>query len=152
MVFETAPAVATSAPPANALLAVLKRRWPTVAGVLLALAFAAPEVSWIGVTVLIGAAVAYPAFGLYRGHLHGRTVLLVQSAAFVAFVGLAVVILLVDVTLGSYLLAAGFLAHGIWDFAHHRADRMVPRWYAEFCAVIDVLIALFLVLGAVTSG
>ncbi|MFB8275775.1 hypothetical protein [Nocardia colli] len=149
MVFESATAAPVS--PDNALLAVVKRRWPTLLGLATVLVFAvaAPDASWIGVLVLILAALAYPAFGLYRRHLHGRTVLLVQAAALVGFIGLAAALLLVDGTAGQLVLAAGFLAHAVWDFAHHRADLMVPRWYAEFCAVVDVLVAAALVLGVV---
>ncbi|WP_157107700.1 hypothetical protein [Nocardia amikacinitolerans] len=32
------------------------------------------------------------------------------------------------------------IGHGLWDFAHHRANRAVARSFAEFCAVVDVLI------------
>ena len=39
------------------------------------------------------------------------------------------------------MLAAGWLAHAAWDVAHHRADRVVPRWYAELCMVCDLIIA-----------
>jgi hypothetical protein len=43
-----------------------------------------------------------------------------------------------------YVLAAGWLAHAAWDVVHHRADRVVPRWYAETCMVADVLLAVVL--------
>lgn len=149
MAFESTTAAAAPASSDNAVLAVVKRRWPTLLGLATVPVFAvaAPDASWIGVLVLILAALAYPAFGRYRRHLHGRKVLLVQAAALVGFIGLATVLLLVDGTAGRLVLAAGFLAHAIWDFAHHRADLMVPRWYAEFCAVVDVLVAAALLLG-----
>jgi hypothetical protein len=41
--------------------------------------------------------------------------------------------------LGRYVLAAGWFGHCLWDIAHHVAKRVVPRWYAEYCAVADVL-------------
>ncbi|MFC9435802.1 hypothetical protein [Nocardia sp. NPDC057030] len=154
MVFESTTAAPVPASPGNALRAVVRRRWPTLLGLAMVLGFAvaAPDASWIGVLVLILAALAYPAFGLYRRHLHGSRVLLVQAAALFGFLGLATVLLFVEGTAGRLLLAAGFLAHAAWDFAHHRADLMVPRWYAEFCAVVDVLVAAALVLGVVTAG
>jgi len=40
---------------------------------------------------------------------------------------------------GRYVLAAGWFGHGQWDIAHHVANRMAPRWYAEFCTVADIL-------------
>jgi hypothetical protein len=39
------------------------------------------------------------------------------------------------------VLAAGWLAHAAWDLAHHHADRVVPRWYAELCMVCDLIVA-----------
>ncbi|MFG1793764.1 hypothetical protein [Nocardia sp. NPDC049149] len=145
MVSETTRVVP---PPDNALVAVVKRRWPTLLGIGVVLAAAAvrPEGSRFAIVALIAAAVAYPLFGIYRRHLHGRNVLLAQAVALLAFVGLAAVVLFVDDPLGRVLLAVGFLAHGAWDVWHHRADRMVPRWYAELCAVVDVLAAVALVL------
>ncbi|MGQ0574969.1 MAG: hypothetical protein ACT4RN_12290 [Pseudonocardia sp.] len=43
------------------------------------------------------------------------------------------------------MAGAGWLAHGIWDFAHLRADTVVSRSYAEWCGVVDVLVAVGLV-------
>jgi hypothetical protein len=51
----------------------------------------------------------------------------------------------VDPDLGRYLVAAGWFLHGIWDFVHLRADKVVARSYAEWCGVVDVLIAVELV-------
>ncbi|WP_344485358.1 hypothetical protein [Glycomyces endophyticus] len=45
-----------------------------------------------------------------------------------------------------YAVAAGWFAHGVWDVAHHRADAGVARTGAEWCAVVDLLIAAQLVL------
>ena len=42
------------------------------------------------------------------------------------------------------LFEVGF-AHGLWDLAHLRADSGVARSGAEWCAVVDVLIAVQLV-------
>jgi hypothetical protein len=38
------------------------------------------------------------------------------------------------------------LFHGVWDFVHLRADKVVARSYAEWCGVLDVLVAAQLVL------
>jgi asparagine synthetase B (glutamine-hydrolysing) len=43
--------------------------------------------------------------------------------------------------------AAAWLGHGAWDFAHHRVDKVVPRWYAELCAVLDVMVAIGILLA-----
>jgi hypothetical protein len=61
------------------------------------------------------------------------------------FGALAVAGLLAAPELGRYLVAAGWFAHGLWDLAHHRADSGVARSGAEWCAVIDIVIAAQLV-------
>ncbi|GAB3819170.1 hypothetical protein [Micromonospora zhanjiangensis] len=37
------------------------------------------------------------------------------------------------------LVAAGWFGHAVWDAAHHRARRVVPRGYAQWCGVVDLL-------------
>jgi hypothetical protein len=64
------------------------------------------------------------------------------AAVVVALAGLAV-----DPDLGRHLVAAGWFLHGVWDLVHLRADKVVARSYAEWCGVVDVLIAAQLVLG-----
>jgi len=41
-----------------------------------------------------------------------------------------------------YLVAAGLLGHAAWDFYHHRTNRVVSRSLAEFCLVLDTLLAI----------
>jgi hypothetical protein len=36
----------------------------------------------------------------------------------------------------------------VWDLEHHRRDIVVPRWWAELCAVFDVLLGALLLAGA----
>ncbi|MGW0478942.1 hypothetical protein [Nonomuraea sp. NPDC003214] len=43
------------------------------------------------------------------------------------------------------MIAAGWLLHGIWDFVHLRRGKVVARSYAEWCGVLDALIAFELV-------
>ena len=38
----------------------------------------------------------------------------------------------------------GFL-HGVWDFVYFKLDRVVTRSDAEWCAVLDVVIAVELI-------
>lgn len=42
--------------------------------------------------------------------------------------------------LGRYFLAAGYFGHAAWDVAHHIANKVVPRSYADFCGVVDLLL------------
>jgi hypothetical protein len=43
---------------------------------------------------------------------------------------------------GGVLIAAGLLGHAAWDIVHHRRREVVTRPYAEFCAVLDVALAV----------
>lgn len=82
---------------------------------------------------------------------HGPSVFQLQAAGAVVFGALAVTGLVLDPDLGRYLVAAGWFCHGVWDFAHLRMRRLqgvVAPTFAEWCAVVDVVVAvelLFLV-------
>lgn len=97
-------------------------------------------------TALLMVAVAVLAVGLFSSH--GRGVLLVPAAGMVLFGGIA--LLATDTTeeAATYLVAAGWFAHGLWDFAHLRANRTVSRTYAEWCGVLDVVVAAMLIATA----
>ncbi|MFI9508030.1 hypothetical protein [Nocardia sp. NPDC052566] len=138
----------TSPDRSGKLVEFAARRWPSLAGIGLTVVFAValPDSPWVGRTALIAATAAYPVAGLLRHHLHGRKTIALQAAALAAFTTAAVATPLMDPGTARILLAATWFAHALWDLAHHRADRMVPRWYAEGCAVIDTLTALSLLL------
>lgn len=70
----------------------------------------------------------------------------VQALGMLGFGALALIGLAVDPQLGRYLVAAGWLLHGLWDFAHLRMNKVVARSYAEWCGSIDILIAAQLLL------
>jgi hypothetical protein len=46
----------------------------------------------------------------------------------------------VDPDLGGKLVAITILGHAAWDAYHYLRNRVVPRSYAEFCAVVDLLL------------
>ena len=73
--------------------------------------------------------------------------MLVQFGGLVLFGGLALIGLSVAPEIARYVLAAGWLGHGVWDLVHLRRDKVVSRSYAEWCGVLDVLIAAELLLG-----
>ena len=58
----------------------------------------------------------------------------------VGFGSIALAGLYVDPDLGRYLLAAGWFGHAAWDVAHHIANKVMPRSYAEFCGVVNLLL------------
>ncbi|MEU1254661.1 hypothetical protein [Streptomyces chartreusis] len=92
-------------------------------------------------TVLVGLAAVLLLWGAVRGTPHGRAVLGVQAGGAVLFCGLALAGLAVDADLGRCLVAAGWFLHGVWDFVHLWRDKVLSRPFAEWCGVIDVLVA-----------
>lgn len=42
----------------------------------------------------------------------------------------------------ALLVAAGLFGHAGWDLWHHRTGRVVSRSLAEFCGVLDALLAI----------
>ncbi|WP_062436875.1 hypothetical protein [Herbidospora daliensis] len=79
------------------------------------------------------------------GHLFRSGTLQVQALGMLAFGALGLIGLAVHPDLARYLVAAGWFFHGVWDFVHLRRDKVVARSFAEWCGVIDVVIAIELI-------
>ena len=123
-------------------LAVLQRRQATwvVATVVIAALVALRFQDWVDPSVvLLGAALAFVLWGAVRGQLWRPGALMLETAGMLLFAVLALAALSVDRELGRYVLAAGWLGHAAGDFAHYRADKVVSRSFAEWCAVVDFL-------------
>jgi hypothetical protein len=126
----------------------LLRRWPTGLGLALAVASVAamallPEAArpWVGAWWVLTAAVVYLSWGTARAELGERRWLTAQTVGVLAFGAVAIAVVAVDVSSAAYVMAAGWLSHALWDVVHHRADRVVPRWYAEACLATDLTVA-----------
>ena len=126
----------------------LLRRWPTGVGLVLAVASVAamtllpePARPWVGAWWVLTAAVVYLSWGTARGDLGERRWLTAETAGVLAFGAAALAVVAVDLSSAAHVMAAGWLAHALWDVAHHRADRVVPRWYAEACLATDLTVA-----------
>ncbi|MGW4872633.1 hypothetical protein [Streptomyces chartreusis] len=115
--------------------------WPVLGAGLVAVFGLAAQDTVAPSTVLVGLAAILLLWGAVRGTPHGRAVLGVQAGGAVLFCGLALAGLAVDADLGRYLVAAGWFLHGVWDFVHLWRDKVVSRTFAEWCGVIDVLVA-----------
>ena len=85
-------------------------------------------------------------WGALDGQLRPPDPFRVQALGMLGFGALALAGLVVDPDLGRYLVAAGWFGHGVWDFVHWRADRVVARSYALWCGILDIWIAAELVL------
>jgi cytochrome b561 len=119
----------------------------TVAKVLLVakLSAAADAPTW----VLLGLAVLFLIYGLLRGAARPPDGLPLQAIAMAAFGAIAAIAVLVNHSVGAYLVAAGLFGHAAWDVYHHRINKVVVRSMAEFCFVLDTLLAVIIVIVTV---
>jgi hypothetical protein len=107
----------------------------------LPLAFVLPATSWTDRSMLllvVGAIFAM--VGVARGLLVKPGGLPLQTVGMLAFGSVVLVALYVDPTLGGKLVGVVILAHGAWDAYHYLRNTVVQRSYAEFCAVVDLLL------------
>ena len=49
---------------------------------------------------------------------------------------------------GGYPVAFALIGHAAWDTVHYVQNRVVARSYAEFCAVLDLLVGAAILLMA----
>lgn len=130
------------------VVAVLRRRgasWPVLVtsfGLLVLLQLQTVVDPTVAILAL---ATAVALAGLRRRA--GRAEVGLQLAGLALFGGLALAGLTAAPEAARYVLAAGWLGHGVWDLVHLRRDAVVSRSYAEWCGVLDVLIAAELLLG-----
>jgi hypothetical protein len=130
------------------VIAKLQRRqasWPVItAGFAFIIALRVLDVI-APAAVLSAVALLVLVWGAVDGRLRRPDPFRVQTLGMVGFGALALAGLVVDPDLGRYLVAAGFFLHGVWDFAYFKLDRVVARSHAEWCGVLDVIIAAELV-------
>jgi hypothetical protein len=124
--------------------AALDRRWSAWVVLLtgLPLAFFIPSISGIDPSVvLLVAAPVFLVLGVARGQWQRPGGLPLQTAGMLAF-GSTVLVALFYVypDFGGKLVGIAILGHGAWDAYHYLRNRVVPRSYAEFCAVVDLLL------------
>lgn len=74
-----------------------------------------------------------------------------QASAMLALGGVVLVAVRSDPMLGGLLVAVALVGHAVWDVHHHCTDRVVDRSFARFCAVLDILVAAFVTIIALTS-
>jgi hypothetical protein len=141
------------------LLHLAARWWPALAGLPLSIFLLVDLQPWRPAepttAILPGLAIAYLVFGAVRRQYNRPGVLPLQIVGLVIFGGCAIAAALVDPEVGKYIAAAGWIGHAAWDVAHHRdlstnqAVGVVPRGYAEFCIVLDLLIGASLIAAPV---
>lgn len=115
--------------------------WPVIVSglatiiVLRALDLIAPSAVFAAVALVV------LVWGAIDGQLRRSGALQAQALGMLGFGVLALVGLVVEPDLGRYLVAAGLFLHGVWDFVHLRLDRVVARSHAEWCFVVDIILA-----------
>ena len=122
--------------------AALDRRWFAWVVLLAGLAFLIPSTSEVVPSVvLLVAAPIFLVLGVVRGQWRRYGGLPLQTAGMLAFGSIILVALFyVDPDLGGKLVSIAILSHGAWDAYHYLRNRVVTRSYAEFCAVVDLLL------------
>lgn len=88
--------------------------------------------------ILAGTVAAYVGFAIAERSAGGLATELAAAAVIGALVPLGLWV-------SPYWLAAGYVAHGAWDLAHHPprlGTRLVPAWYVSACLVYDWIVAV----------
>ena len=93
-------------------------------------------------------ALAFVMLGATREQLRGPSSLILQGAGMLTFGAIALVAYCVDPDSGGYLVAFALIGHAAWDAVHYVQNRVVARSYAEFCAVLDLLVGAAILLMA----
>ena len=135
--------MSTTAAASRPLSAAIKNLWPIALGIVIGLiTIEGLELDASLSRLALVVAAIYLPIGAIRRQLGSPDVLLLETLGVIGFGALALGALVVDRDFATDLLAAAFFGHAAWDFAHHRADKVVPRWYAEFCIVLDLIIGV----------
>lgn len=124
--------------------AVAGRRWAAwpAFGVSFVLITIAKLTDVDATAAVLGLAVVLVVAGFLRGHPRPAWSMPMQTAAMVVMGGAALLVVQLDRTAGGLLVALALLAHAAWDLHHHRRRRVVSGSLAEFCGVLDVLLAV----------
>lgn len=125
----------------------IARRWPTLLALLLTFGkILDPSIAPSWVLVVLGA--EYVVIGMVRRQFRDRRLLRLHIIGALAYAALAVLTMFVDPTWAGILIGLGWLLHAGWDIALHRANIVVWRWYAEACAVFDVVVGVAAIVAA----
>lgn len=116
--------------------------WPAfgVSFVLMVLEKVVPAAEPTATMLAVAAVLAV--VGVARGGLRPRSGLPLQAAAMLVLGVLALVAAQAQPVLAGVLVAVALLAHAAWDVHHHRTGRVVVASMAEFCAVLDTVLAV----------
>ncbi|SBT39900.1 hypothetical protein [Micromonospora auratinigra] len=123
------------------VVAAVARRWPTGLALLMTVDLWIAPTAFSGWTLLVLPA-GYLLLGTVRRQWADRRLLAVQLVGLVVWGALAAAALSAPDRVAGVLVGLGWLGHAGWDVAHHRAGRVVPRGYAQWCLVLDVAVGI----------
>lgn len=132
--------------PGRRLITAVVRRWPAW----LALGMTVENWTNPGVPaawILLLWPVAYLVAGAIRQDLGNRRAVITQVIAFVGYLIMFAVTMVVDPELARYVIAAGWFAHAALDLSLFRSRSLIPRPFAEWCAVFDTVIGITILLA-----
>ncbi|GAA0799273.1 hypothetical protein [Spirilliplanes yamanashiensis] len=135
-------------PPAPHTL--LRRCWPTLLALVVTLDNLIHPTVPPALAMLV-LPVGYLVIGAARRTLRPRRELALQLGQLAAYLALAGAALAAGGGVATVLIGVGWLVHAAWDLWYHRRDRVVPRGYAEWCAVVDVVVGGTVLALAVTG-
>ncbi|GIJ20446.1 hypothetical protein Vlu01_10700 [Micromonospora lutea] len=132
------------------LVRLVAHRWPTGLALLLtADSWTTPGL--LGAYTLLVLPVGYLVIGTLRRQWGAPGNLRLQLVGLAGWSTLALVAALVGGAAAYWLVGLGWLVHAAWDLFHHRTRRVVPRAYAECCAVIDVVLGITIMVALLTA-
>ncbi|MBC3194717.1 hypothetical protein H7X46_27070 [Pseudonocardia sp. C8] len=125
--------------------AAVRRRaaaWPLfwVTFVLMAASRFVPGLDPAGAMLAVAAVLAVA--GLARGAARPAYGLPLQAAVLLVIGAAALAASAASPQVAALIVAAGLFGHAGWDLWHHRTGRVVSRSLAEFCGVLDALLAV----------
>lgn len=124
---------------------VLARR-PLTTGILIGIGSLAPHF-FLSPDASLGFAAVLIALigGIYFGFAVTRGATRDQFVEFTV-AGLFAVAGLVGLLAAPIVLPLAYIGHALWDLAHHNRWKLplvsIPQWYVPWCAVIDVIIGI----------
>lgn len=129
---------------------------PDGVGVVVGLAFTLPTLYavrrqhldwWAWPLLLVSLPVWYAAFGLLAMDIG---VMALEILVGLPYIAIGILAWKFQFRFMRYLLGVAWLTHGLYDHFHDDffINPGVFNWYPSFCAVVDVLVGSYIVLGA----
>ena len=91
---------------------------------------------------MLGTVAILVVYGLVQGGLRTPWGIPLQAAAMIVLAAVAITAANLVAPWAGLVVSTALFGHAAWDIYHHRVDRVVARSMAEFCGVLDTLLAL----------